>query len=128
MQRARTGTLVSIHGNVVDVHFEGGVSPLRQKLTVGGERPVAIEVAAHLDAHTIRGIALGPTRGLARGMPVTDTGRPLEVPVGAALLGRMLNAFGEPIDEGGALSDVQWRPCPWPGARCGPRSSRRGSR
>jgi F-type H+-transporting ATPase subunit beta len=110
MQRARTGTLVSIHGNVLDVEFEDGVCPLRQKLTVGGDRPIAIEVAAHLDARTVRGIALGPTRGLARGMPVTDTGRSLEVPVGGTLLGRMLDAFGNPIDGGDALVDVRWRP------------------
>jgi F-type H+-transporting ATPase subunit beta len=106
----RTGTLVSIHGNIVDVRFDGGVPPLRRKLEVGGAPPVPVEVAAHLDARTVRGIALGPTRGLARGAPAVDSGRPLEAPVGPALLGRMLDAFGRPIDGAGPLPDVEWRP------------------
>jgi hypothetical protein len=55
MQRAHTGTLSAIQGNVVDVHFEDGVMPLRRKLIVGTDRRVPIEVAAHLDARTIRG-------------------------------------------------------------------------
>jgi F-type H+-transporting ATPase subunit beta len=69
-----------------------------------------IEVVAHLNAQTVRGIALTPTRGLAREMPVVDSGGPLEVPVGRSLLGRVLNVFGEPIDGKGPLGDVEWRP------------------
>ena len=63
----------------------------------------AIEVISHLDEHTVRGIALTPIQGLARGTPVTDTGNPLQVPVGEQLLGRMFNVFGEPIDRKGAV-------------------------
>lgn len=103
------GVLAAIHGNVVDVCFEHGVPPLRRKLTVQLDGNIAIEVAAHLDAQTIRGIALGPTAGLARGMAVVDTGGALQAPVGMALLGRMLNVFGDPIDGGGPLEHVQWR-------------------
>ncbi|MBI4269344.1 MAG: F0F1 ATP synthase subunit beta [Candidatus Rokubacteria bacterium] len=106
----RRGELVAVQGNVVDARFARGLPPLRRKLTVGLERTVPLEVAAHLDARTVRAIALGPTRGLARGMPVHDTGRPLEAPVGMALLGRMLDVFGGPIDDGGPLGDVEWRP------------------
>ena len=106
----RRGELVAVQGNVVDARFARGLPPLRRKLTVGLERTVPLEVAAHLDARTVRAIALGPTRGLARGMPVHDTGRPLEAPVGMALLGRMLDVFGRPIDDGGPLGGVEWRP------------------
>jgi len=106
----RRGELVAVQGNVVDARFPRGLPPLRQRLTVGLERTVSLEVAAHLDARTIRAIALGPTRGLARGMPVLDTGRPLEAPVGMSLLGRMLDVFGAPIDDRGPLGVVDWRP------------------
>ena len=109
-EQRRRGELVAVQGNVVDARFARGLPPLRRKLTTGLERTVPLEVAAHLDARTVRAIALGPTRGLARGMPVQDTGRPLEAPVGMSLLGRMLDVFGEPIDDGGPLADVEWRP------------------
>ena len=109
-EQRRRGELVAVQGNVVDARFAPGLPPLRRKLTTGLERTVPLEVAAHLDARTVRAIALGPTRGLARGMPVHDTGRPLEAPVGMALLGRMLDVFGRPIDDGGPLGGVEWRP------------------
>jgi F-type H+-transporting ATPase subunit beta len=63
----------------------------------------------HLDDRTVRGIALNATRGLYRGKPVFDTGRPLQTPVGKKLLGRMLNVFGETIDRNEALSGVEMR-------------------
>jgi F-type H+-transporting ATPase subunit beta len=103
------GTLVAVNGSVVDVHFDARVPPLDRKLVTGPDGAVVVEVTSHLDVHTIRGIALTPTRGLARGMPVVDTGTTLEVPVGPGVLGRMLNVFGEPIDEGDPLEAVEWR-------------------
>ena len=106
-EQRRRGELVAVQGNVVDARFAPGLPPLRRKLTTGLERTVPLEVAAHLDARTVRAIALGPTRGLARGMPVHDTGRPLEAPVGMSLLGRMLDVFGEPIDDGPAIMPVR---------------------
>jgi F-type H+-transporting ATPase subunit beta len=78
-------------------------------LLVGPHGRVVVEVTSHLDEHRVRGIALNPTRGLARGDPVIDTGRPLQVPVGPALLGRMFDVFGEPIDDGPALEGVDYR-------------------
>jgi F-type H+-transporting ATPase subunit beta len=66
-------------------------------------------VLSHLDHETVRGIALTPSQGLARGDLVTDTGHPLEIPVGKSLLGRMLNVFGEAIDEGPELElSTRW--------------------
>ena len=69
-----------------------------------------IEVLAQRDARHVRGIALTPTQGLARGMTVEDTGGPLKAPVGKGILSRMFNVFGDTIDREAALSDVQWRP------------------
>jgi F-type H+-transporting ATPase subunit beta len=78
---------------------------------------VVVEVINHLDAETVRGIALTPTQGLARGDLIVDTGHPLLVPVGRHLLGRMLNVFGETIDrraplEGGAWRSIHREPVP----------------
>jgi F-type H+-transporting ATPase subunit beta len=58
---------------------------------------VVIEVVAHLDRETIRGIALTSTQGLARGERIVDTGRTLSVPVGERVLGRTFDVFGETI-------------------------------
>jgi F-type H+-transporting ATPase subunit beta len=66
-------------------------------------------VLAHRDARHVRGIALTPTQGLARGMAVEDTGGPLKAPVGEGILSRMFDVFGNAIDREPALSDVQWR-------------------
>ena len=75
----------------------------------GKESRVSIEVLMHLDEDHVRGIALNPTQGLARGMAVEDTGGPLKVPVGKAILSRMFDVFGNPIDRQPAPSDVEWR-------------------
>jgi F-type H+-transporting ATPase subunit beta len=106
----RQGKVVSVESNVIDAEFRHGVPPLRQKLVSGAKGDVVIEVAAHLDARTARGIAMTPTEGLARGAEVFDTGKPLQVPVGETLLGRMIDVFGEPIDGKGPLGAVEWRP------------------
>jgi F-type H+-transporting ATPase subunit beta len=105
----RQGTVTAVQGNVVDARFEAGLPPLYQKLVARAPGAVVLEVANHLDARTARCIALTPTRGLARGAAVVDTGGPLEVPVGGSLLGRMLNVFGEVIDGGAPLEGVEWR-------------------
>ena len=70
---------------------------------------IVIEVLAQRDARHVRGIALTPTQGLARGMAVEDTGGPLKAPVGKGVLSRMFDVFGNAIDREAALSDVQWR-------------------
>ena len=64
---------------------------------------------AQLDAHHVRGIALTPTEGLARGMVVEDTGGPLQAPVGKDVLSRMFDVFGNAIDRQPAPANVQWR-------------------
>ena len=106
----RSGTVVAVRGNVVDVRFPGRLPARNTLLRTGKDGRVAIETQMHLDPHTVRGIALNVTAGLARGDPVEDTGSELAVPVGKALLGRMLNVFGEVIDRGEKIEPAELRP------------------
>lgn len=91
------GTVISVRGSVVDVRFDVHLPPI-YSLLHAKEGEIAIEVLAQLDAHRVRGIALTPTQGLARGMAVEDTGGPLHAPVGKGILSRMFDVFGKPID------------------------------
>ena len=106
---ANSGTVVSVRGSVVDVRFDAHLPPIYWVLRAGTKKEIVIEVLAQSDAHHVRGIALTPTQGLARGMTVEDTGGPLKAPVGKEILSRMFDVFGHTIDRGAALSDVQWR-------------------
>ena len=90
------GLITAIRGSVVDVLFEDRLPPIYSLLKAGEEPRVSIEVMMHLDVHNVRGIALNPTQGLARGMDVEDTGGPLKVPVGKSILSRMFDVFGNP--------------------------------
>jgi F-type H+-transporting ATPase subunit beta len=102
------GTVVSIRGSVVDIRFDQRLPPIYSLLhAMAGE--VAIEVLSQLDTHRVRGIALTPTQGLARGMPVEDTGGPLRAPVGHKILGRMFDVFGNTIDRQPPPTGIQWR-------------------
>ena len=100
------GVVVSVRGSVVDVRFDEHLPPIYSVLRTGPEKQIVIEVLAQQDAHHVRGIALTPTQGLARGMAVEDTGGPLKAPVGKAVLSRMFDVFGNTIDREAALSDV----------------------
>ncbi|HSG89515.1 MAG TPA: F0F1 ATP synthase subunit beta [Pseudomonadales bacterium] len=102
--------IVAVRGSVVDVRFEKGLPPIRSVLRTGAGDEYVVEVLAHLDARRVRGIALTPTGGLARGMAMVDTGAPLLTPVGRGTLGRMFDVFGNAIDRGPPLADVRWRP------------------
>ncbi|MBB3185057.1 F-type H+-transporting ATPase subunit beta [Halomonas fontilapidosi] len=90
-----TGSIVAIRGGVVDVRFAGQGPGIRELLHAG---KIGLEVAGLADDGVVRCMALGPVRGLGLGMPVRATGAPISVPVGDAVLGRMLNVFGAPID------------------------------
>jgi len=95
------------------MRFDGTLPPIHTLLRAGDDGRVAIEVLAQRDARHVRGIALTPTQGLARGMPVQDTGAPLQAPVGQSILSRMLDVFGNTIDRGPSLESVgavEWRP------------------
>ena len=106
---SRLGVVVSVRGSVVDIRFDEHLPPIYSVLRTGAEKKIIIEVLAQQDAHHVRGIALTPTQGLARGMVVEDTGGPLKAPVGKAVLSRMFDVFGNTIDREAALSDVEWR-------------------
>ena len=103
------GVVASVRGSVVDVRFDGSLPPINSVLRAGADTRIVIEVLAQRDARHVRGIALTPTQGLARGMAVTDTGGPLKAPVGKAILSRMFDVFGNAIDRQPAPADVQWR-------------------
>jgi len=95
-----TGQVVSVRGSVVDVRFPPPLPTRFRALRAGAQDQVVLEVHSLLDHDRVRCIALTPTQQLARGMPVRDTGAMLTVPVGKALLGRVLNVFGDFIDHG----------------------------
>ena len=102
------GVVVSVRGSVVDIRFNAHLPPITSLLHAQ-EGDIAIEVLAQLDAFHVRGIALTPTQGLARGMAVEDTGGPLKAPVGKGILSRMFDVFGNAIDGQATPTDVQWR-------------------
>jgi F-type H+-transporting ATPase subunit beta len=91
-------------GAVVDVQFDGHLPEILNALetTNQGQRLV-LEVAQHLGENTVRTIAMDSTEGLVRGQNVSDTGSPIQVPVGEETLGRIINVIGEPVDEAGPL-------------------------
>ncbi len=107
---ASTGQITAVRGNVVDVRFPPPLPLRHHQLRTGKGGIVTLEVQIHLDADTVRCIALTSTRGLGRGMPVEHSGHGLSYPVGQNLLGRMLNVFGEPIDGGEAISTTEYWP------------------
>jgi F-type H+-transporting ATPase subunit beta len=105
-----TGRIVSIQGSVVDVRFENDLPPIRQMLVSGPNGNVVIEVAALTGPNVVRGLALNADHSLALGMAVKDTGGPIQIGVGSSLLGRMLNVFGEPIDDLEPITGLENRP------------------
>jgi F-type H+-transporting ATPase subunit beta len=93
----------------VDAFFPKQLPAMRQVLRAGEDQRIQIEVFTQLDAHTIRGVALTPTQGLARGSAIVDTGQPFTVPIGKRLLGRVFNVFGDTIDKLEPVSGGEWR-------------------
>ena len=107
----KQGKILQVLGPVVDVQFgEGKLPKIYDALTVdnNGETQV-LEVLKHLGDQTVRCITLATSEGLTRGMPVTATGGPIQVPVGEGTLGRMFNVLGNPIDDKGtAACQEKW--------------------
>lgn len=94
-----TGIIKRIIGPVVDVIFEGEVPDIYSALTVNNNgKIIVLEVEQHIGENTVRAVAMDSTDGLSRGMEVTNTEKPISVPVGGVTLGRMFNVLGEPID------------------------------
>jgi F-type H+-transporting ATPase subunit beta len=99
------GKVTQVMGAVVDVQFDGKLPAILNALTTTNEgRTLVLEVAQHLGENSVRTIAMDSTEGLVRGQSVSDTGKPISVPVGPETLGRILNVVGEPIDERGPVN------------------------
>ena len=109
-QAPNRGSVVAVRGGVVDVRFDRSLPPVFSVLRAGVDKHIVVEVMAQLDERQVRGIALTPTQGLARGMAVEDTGSPLQVPVGKQIISRMFDVFGTAIDHMAQPVDVRWRP------------------
>jgi F-type H+-transporting ATPase subunit beta len=119
-----TGTVVRVRGSVVDVAFAGAALPaLEEALVVewDGAYQLLLEVEEHLDPHTVRAVAMQNTAGLRRGCAAHLTGGPISVPVGQAVLGRLIDAVGEPIDALGRFAADVPR---WPIHRAAPSFNR----
>lgn len=103
-----TGKILQIIGPVVDVQFSSGKLPeIYNALVIedkAQKRSVICEVAQHLGEDTVRAVAMASTDGLVRGMEVSDTCKPISVPVGKEVLGRILNVVGEPVDNRGPIN------------------------
>ena len=108
---AKNGHVISVHGAVIDVRFEHEIlPPVNTALLVNWDKPeqLVLEVHAHQDANTVRAIALQGTAGLARGTIVQATEAPISVPVGDAVLGRLIDVVGNICDHGAPLpADTQ---------------------
>lgn len=111
------GKIVQVIGAVVDVKFDKDLPEILTALECdnNGLR-VVLEVAQHLGENTVRTIAMDTTEGLKRGDKVTNTGKPVTVPVGPETLGRIINVIGEPIDQKGPLKTKE----SWPIHRSAP--------
>ena len=114
LENKNVGIIVRAVGVIVDVEFRTGDLPSiynALKVIRDHQKPLVLEVQEHVNANTVRTIAMGSTAGLQRGLVVEDTGEPIMVPVGKGTLGRMFNILGEPIDNKGPVpGDTVLRP------------------
>ncbi len=112
---AKFGTVTQVIGPVIDVSFEGGkenIPPIYNALRVkrdNGEELI-LEVEQHVGEDTVRCVAMESTDGLRRGVQVEDMGRPITVPTGEQVKGRLLNVIGESIDHLAPLDREKLRP------------------
>jgi F-type H+-transporting ATPase subunit beta len=103
--KTETGRVVRVTGPVVDVEFPRNSMPalynsLSVEVTLAGQtKKLTLEVALHLGDNLVRAISMQPTDGLVRGAPVTDSGRPISVPVGDQVKGHVFNALGDCLDK-----------------------------
>ena len=111
------GKIVQVIGNVVDVEFEEGkLPPLQTALFVSSpglsseEDNLVLEVAQHLGDNVVRTIGMDLTDGLVRGMAVKDSGKPIMMPVGKSVLGRIINVVGRPVDGLGPIQTDTYMP------------------
>lgn len=109
----RVGSVTRVAGVVVDAEFASGDLPSIHNalyVTTDEGKDLVVEVQEHVTPLTVRGVAMSSTAGLQRGLPVIDSGGPIQVPVGKDTLGRMFNVLGDSIDGGPPLKDAPRRP------------------
>ncbi|MCL0030711.1 F0F1 ATP synthase subunit beta [Dehalococcoidia bacterium] len=113
MSNGSKGKVIQVIGTVVDVEFRSDDLPdIYSAVEVDNQgENLVLEVEQHVGNNWARCLALGPTEGLARGVEVIDTGKPVSVPVGDASLGRLFNVTGTALDNLGAIPDDTER---WP--------------
>jgi F-type H+-transporting ATPase subunit beta len=104
------GRVVAVTGPVVDVRYAKDCLPkicsalvMNKSKTTADRSPIILEVAQHIGENMVRCVAMQSTDGVVRGDIARNTGRPIEVPVGTGVLGRILNVTGQPVDDGPAL-------------------------
>jgi F-type H+-transporting ATPase subunit beta len=107
------GKVTQVIGPVVDVSFETTLPAIYNAMTI--KEPargisLTLEVASHMGNNTVRAVAMSTTEGLVRGMPVTDTGAPIKLPVGRATLGRLIDLLGVPLDGLGDIKTDKYYP------------------
>ncbi|ULQ56518.1 F0F1 ATP synthase subunit beta [Flavihumibacter rivuli] len=105
------GKIKQIIGAVLDVQFDGKLPEILSALEVKRENgeSLVLEVQQHLGEDSVRCIAMDGTEGLVRGMEVVDTGRPITMPIGDGINGRLFNVTGDPIDGLPAVSKTNGR-------------------
>ena len=111
------GVITQVIGPVVDVKFPEGDLPLIDTALRVTNRAIderewnlVLEVSLHLGDRVVRAVAMDSTEGLKRGLPVQNTGAPIQMPVGEGTLGRIINVIGEPVDERGPVEAVRTEP------------------
>lgn len=106
------GKIIQVIGPVVDIRFEDGHLPnIYNAIHIqNGEHLLVTEVAQHIGDDIVRTVAMDSTDGLVRGMDATDTGNPIQVPVGKSTLGRLFNVLGKPIDNAGDVEADEFYP------------------
>ncbi len=109
----QSGKVCQVISAVVDVKFEDedNLPNIQTALTCDNHgKKLVLEVVQHIGNGVVRCIAMDTTDGLTRGLPVVNTGKPIEVPVGPELLGRIINVIGEPVDERGEIKSKIYYP------------------
>src|SRR4051794_24987371 len=109
------GKVVQVVGPVVDVEFPDALPAIFNALTIDftvASEPLklTLEVQQHLGDSWVRTISMSGTEGLKRGAEVTDTGRPISMPVGVGVMGRVFDVTGHPVDERGPVTVEKYYP------------------
>ena len=109
---ANTGKVKQVIGAVIDVQFDGKLPEIYNSLELKRENGdiLVLEVQQHLGEDSVRTIAMDGTEGIVRGTAVVDTGKPIAMPTGEGIKGRLFNVTGDPIDGLPAVSKENGRP------------------